>query len=63
MEFSTREMKGEREYSVSAFSAGEYTTTLLMMVTESKPLLMCPSRIFGQGNKNNLPYYGIFITM
>jgi hypothetical protein len=47
--------KGERgnSDSRSALSAGEYlyTTTFLMMVTLSTPLLLCPSNILDKATK------------
>jgi hypothetical protein len=51
-----RGWKGERGNSgnFSALSAGAYTTTWLMMVTYSVHLLLCPSKIFRQENKNTL---------
>ncbi len=51
--FSTERMEGERENieNVSALSAGVYTTTWLMMVTLSLPVV-CISKIFRHGNKN-----------
>jgi hypothetical protein len=48
--------KGERgnSESRSAFLAGTYKTTFLVMITLTTPLLLCPSKIFRQGNKNSL---------
>jgi hypothetical protein len=45
--------KGERGNGEnrSALLAGEHTTTFLMMVTLSLPVLLFPSKIFRQGTK------------
>jgi hypothetical protein len=45
--------KGERGNgeSLSAILAGKYTTTFLMMVTISLPVLLFSNKIFSQGNK------------
>jgi hypothetical protein len=45
---SHREEIGEKGNSLelSALPAGAYTTTFLVMVTLSTPLLLCPSKIF-----------------
>jgi hypothetical protein len=55
-----RQGKRGNSESRSALLAGEYTTTFLMMVTLSMPLLLCPSNIFRQRNKKFFSCYDVF---
>jgi hypothetical protein len=55
---------------VAVYAPAEWADTLTLfhlyqymysvMVTLSTPLLLCPSKIFRQGNKKVFPCYGIF---
>ncbi len=44
-------------------SAEAYTTTLLMMVTLSPPLLLCPSKIFRHANKNTRSLVMVYLAL
>jgi hypothetical protein len=48
--YTTPEMKGEWEYSVSFLSVGEYTSTLLVVVigySEPSTVAVSPARVLG----------------
>jgi hypothetical protein len=45
-----------------ALSAGSYNTTLLVMVTLSPPLVLCPNKIFRHGKKILFPLFTVCLT-